>query len=246
MSLPAAEAPQFPPLWRPESVGRRGSAFDKALSEVLIEPVPGRLVYAEHEAILDAAVVLAPEMPLREAIGAVFAVTLGLADAIGALAPPEVAVHTVWPDRLAVNGAVAAGVRAAASTRDPAEEPDWLVVGITVAMQSGSDRPGLTAERTALHDEGCVEITAATLTETWSRHMLTRINAYLTDGFAPLKRDWSARCRTLGERVAVPGRGEGTFLGLDPIGGMLLRRSDTTETIPLTAILDDEWPNWRA
>ena len=68
-------------------------------------------------ATLSAAVALAPECALEDAMAMVFATALGFSDALGALAPPEVAVHMVWPAGLRVNGARCGGLRAAASTR---------------------------------------------------------------------------------------------------------------------------------
>lgn len=245
MSAPELAPPHFPPLWRGEPVPARLDPFEKALAAVMVEPEPGRLYWSQDVAAMRAAVVLAPEMALADAMGALFAVQLGTADAIGALAPPEIAVHFVWPDRMTVNGALCGRFRAAASTVEPGAEPDWLVIGAAVPVRPVPGRePGEHPGETTLSDEGCAEITAPRLVESWSRHTLVWINRFLDDGPGPLHRAWTAKADALGESVARPEAG--LFVGLDERGGMLLRRAGRTELLPLTLLLDPEWPTSRA
>ena len=59
---------------------------------------PGTVFYAVDEATLRVSVLLAPEETLKDAMRASFAITLGFNDALGTLAPPEVALHLGWPD----------------------------------------------------------------------------------------------------------------------------------------------------
>lgn len=237
----APTEPSFPPLWRGEPVPARLDPFEKALAAVMVEPEPGTLYWSQDHATMRGAMVLAPEMPLAEAMGAVFAVELGLADSLGALAPPEVAVHFVWPDRLTVNGALCGQVRAAASTADPRAEPDWLVIGVALPIRSSGGASGARPTATSLHDEGCIEITAPQLIESWSRHTLVWINRFIDDGLKPLHRAWNAKCDGLGETIAYPR--PGLFLGLDERGGMLLRQDAGTELLPLTLMLEPSWPD---
>ena len=191
---------------------------------------PGTVFYAPDEATLQVAILLAPEATLGEAIGVSFAVSLGFNDALGALAPPEVAVHLEWPDRVRVNGALCGRMRAAASTADPQAEPDWLVIGLEVPlMPTTASAPGETPDETCLHEEGCGAVTAPDLIETWARHMMNWLHIYLTDGFEPLHREWLAKAY---------GREDGTFLGLDEHGGLLLNEGGTTRILPLTQMLE--------
>ena len=64
------------------------------------------------------------------------ACAVGFQNALGALAPPEVAVHLDWAGGVRVNGAHCGRLRAAADTRDPLAVPGWLVVGLD---RTGSD-----------------------------------------------------------------------------------------------------------
>lgn len=229
--------PDFPPLLTGRAVGARVDPFDKALAQVLTgEVAPGLIHYAETGDVLRAAITLAPEQPLAQAVCAIYAVQLGLSDAIGALAPPEVAVQFTWPAGLKINGAACGGFRAAASTGDPAAEPDWLIVGVEVPILSPDADGGVTPDVTTLHAEGCVELTAPGIIECWSRHMLVWIHRYLSDGFAPLHEAWRGRCDGIGTEVTTPEAG--LFVGLDERGGMLLRRGDDTRLIPMTTMLE--------
>jgi biotin-(acetyl-CoA carboxylase) ligase len=208
-----------------------------ACAEAARDAEPGRIHYARTEDSLRAAVTLAPEQPLAEAIGILFAVQLGLIDALGALAPPEIAVHVQWPDRLRVNGALCGQFRAAASTVDPAAEPDWLVIGLDVPILPRDDiEPGEQPDETCLFAEGCGELTASELLEGWSRHMLVWIHTYLTEGFAPLHEAWRGKCDAIGSDVTQPR--DGHFVGLDERGGMVLRTGDETRLLPLTQMLE--------
>lgn len=218
---------EFPPLLT--GIAVPGAPLTAALASVDQEVEPGAVFYGSDPTRLQVALVLAPEEPLSGAIRVSFAATLGLNDALGALAPPEVAVHLVWPNGIKVNGADCGTVTAVASTSDPAAEPDWLILGLDVPIdQPGDGEPGHDPSRTTLYAEGCSEITAPDLTEAWARHMMNWLHIYMTEGFEPLHRAWLA---------VADGRGEGRFLGLDENGGLLVKDDDGTRLVPLTKLL---------
>ncbi len=230
------EAPTFPPLLRGEETPRGQDPFAKAVAQAALGTKPGLVAWTRDEAAMRAALVLAPEAPLERAMTATFAVALGLGDALGSIGPPEVAVHYVWPATIKVNGGDCGALRAAASTTDPAAEPDWLVVGVHVdyLLPTGDD-PGRTPEQTCLVEEGCIDVTPPLLLESWSRHTLSWINRWLDEGFRPLHDHWRARAWNMGEPLADGG----LFVGLDDTGGMLVRTAKTTELRPLTTMLED-------
>lgn len=227
-------APLFPPRLRGEEARPGEDVLDRAAQRAALGIDPGLIVWRAGGETVEAAVVLAPEVPLERAMGAVLAVANGLGDAIGALAPPEVAVHFDWPDGLRVNGARAGGFRARASTDDPAAEPDWLAIAIRVDLLPPVPPTGdVATDATGLYAEGCGEIAAVPLIESWSRHMLVWLNRLEDDGLAPVHRDWRARAWGMGEDLAAGG----TFMGLDEHGGQLVRHQDRTELRPLTTML---------
>lgn len=228
--------PTFPPLLSGEEVAPGQDPFAKAVALASLGTDAGRIVWARDPSRLAAAVVLAPDEPLERAIGVVFAVALGLGDALGALAPPEVAVHYVWPGGFRVNGAQCGELRAAAATDDPGAIPDWLVVGVTLPYLPPADtEPGADPDRTALVLEGCGEVTPLRLLESWSRHMLVWINRFIDEGLAPLHAAWRDRGWGIGE--ALPG--SGVFMGLDDLGGQLVKTPSGTELRPLTVLLEE-------
>lgn len=218
---------EFPPLLSGLAVA--GDPF-LAACEAAETADPGTVFYAPDDATMRAAILLAPETPLNHALGVSFAISLGMSDALGSLAPPEVAVHLEWPDRIRVNGALCGRMRAAASTADPGEEPDWLVFGIDIPVLSqGQLEPGANPDETCMHDEGCGEIGASALIEAWGRHMMNWLHIFLTEGFEPLHREWLAKAH---------GRETGGFLGLDEHGGLILKDDGTTRILALAEMLE--------
>ena len=226
---------EFPPLLT--GIVVTGDPFAAARASVEDEVEPGAVFYSVDPSRMQVAIVLAPEEPLDAALRVSFAITLGFNDALGALAPPEVGVHLVWPDRIKVNGAFCGALRVEASTGDPGAEPDWLAIGLDVPLVlPRENEPGHDPDRTALAEEGCGDIRTPELIEAWGRHMMNWLHIYLTDGFEPLHREWRAKGDGLGEPVTYPE--SGIFVGLDENGGMILKDESGTRILPLTAMLE--------
>ena len=234
MSDAGTEAPSFPPLLKGEKAPDGIDPFDKAKVTAMMGCDPGLVIWAGRADALSAAIVLAPEKPLVDAVSVLFAPAIGLVDALGALGPPEVAIHHVWPCAFRVNGALCGGLRVAASTTNPAEEPDWMVIGIDIPFLPEGDG-GEDPEHTCLFHEGCGEITPTQLLESWSRHSLHWLHRWLDDGLAPLHAAWRERAWQMGEPLAD---GSGTFMGLDEQGGMLVKSGEATRLRPLTEALE--------
>ncbi|MBD3679428.1 MAG: DUF4444 domain-containing protein [Rhodobacteraceae bacterium] len=233
--------PSFPPLLSGEATD--GDPFALAVARAKEGTDAGLITHRVRPDRLAAAVVLAPETPLRDALAMVLAAMNGFADAFGALSPSEVACQFVWPGGIRINGARCGSFRAAASTTNPANEPDWLVIGFEVPFFAEADaEPGDNPEETTLWDEGCSEIEPLRLLESWSRHLLVWIHEWEETGMSRLHEDWLGRAFTMGEDTAVTlgGRShEGTMLGLDEAGGLLLKTGTGTELVPLTEILEE-------
>ena len=231
--------PSLPPLF---SGAPAAEPFARAVAEARAGTDPGLITYRLRPDRLSAAIVLAPECPLEEAMAMVLAAANGFADAFGALAPSEVAAQFDWPGGFRVNGARCGGLRAAASTADPTAEPDWLVIGIDIPVFASGDRePGETPSETTLWDEGCSEVEPLRLLESWSRHMLVWIHTWLDGGMSRLHESWTGRAFGRDEEITVdlPGRTEtGTFIGLDAAGGLLLKSEGATRLLPLSLMLE--------
>ncbi|GGH30969.1 Biotin-(acetyl-CoA carboxylase) ligase [Cribrihabitans marinus] len=230
--------PTFPPLMQGQAVTAGADPFDRARALAALGCDAGTVVHNVQADRLRAALVVAPEVPLADAMAMMPLCGVGFQNALGALAPPEVAVHLGWDGTIRVNGARCGTLRVAAATDAPDAVPDWLVVGLDVAILQTAQAPGATPDVTALHDEGCAEVDPQTLLEAWARHTLNWINRWDGAGNAPLHGEWMGLAHGVGEAVEQGGL-TGTFLGVDERFGMLLRDGDQTHLLPLTTLLGD-------
>ena len=228
----------FPPLMSGQAVTGAEDPFRTACMKASLGCDAGLVVYNLGANSLSAALVFAPEVPLEEAMAMLPACGVGFQNALGALAPPEVAVHLGWAGGLRVNGAKCGHFRVAASTGDPEAVPDWLVVGFVLPLWPASDNPGDTPDETALYAEGCADVQAPELLESWARHTLNWISRWEAEGVRPLHDTWRELAQGMGEEVTQGGFA-GKFLGIDERFGMLLRDGETTHMIPATQLLEE-------
>ena len=227
----------FPPLLSGHAVSGQEDPFETACKKAILGCDAGLVIYNLAPDHLRAALVFAPEVPLRQAMAMLPTCGVGFQNALGALAPPEVAVHLEWQGQIRVNGARCGGLRAAASTTDPDAVPDWLVVGLELPLWPASEDSGNTPDDTALYAEGCADVEAPALLESWARHSLHWITRWEDEGSKALHSEWRGLAHGVGEDVVQSGL-SGTFLGIDEDFGMLLRAEDTTHLIPLTSLLE--------
>jgi BirA family transcriptional regulator, biotin operon repressor / biotin---[acetyl-CoA-carboxylase] ligase len=253
----------FPPLLSGLPVAGEADPLDAAIAQAALGCDAGLVVYNLGASELRASIIFAPEVPLEDAMAMLPACGIGFQNALGALAPPEVAVHLDWAGGIQVNGAACGRLRAISATADPAQVPDWLVIGLELPLwpasdgpgtddlasdgqgsdrlgsdRLGSDRPGDTPDQTALYAEGCADVDAKALLESWARHTLVWINRWSDEGAAPLHSEWRGLVPGIGEETRQ-GALSGTFLGVDERFGMLLRDQEgTTHLIPLSSQLE--------
>lgn len=235
--------PSFPPRLKGLATGP-ANPFSVAIAEAEKGVDSGLLTWSLSPERLRAALVLAPEMALEPAMAAFCACGVGIQNALGALAPPETAVHLDWTGGVRMNGGHVGGLRVAAATHDPKVEPDWLVVGLELTLVLPDNmEPGETPDWTSLQQEGCAEIDPAHILEAWSRHSLLWLNG-LDDakGRADLHREWNGIAWKIGEDISLPidgTRHSGTFLGVDENFGILLKLNEKTHLVPASRLLED-------
>lgn len=230
-------APCFPPLLRGVALPAGTDPLARAVAQAAGGCDAGLVFHDVQADRLRASIVFAPEVTLDRAMAMLPTCAVGLQNALGALAPPEVGVHLGWDGGVYVNGARCGRLRAACDRTMPDQVPGWLVIGLELRVMTFSDAPGETPDETSLHDEGCAEVDPAQLLEAWARHTLVWINRWSDEGAAPLHAEWTGLVRDLGAEVEIGGR-TGTFLGVDENFGMLLREGTVVHQIPLTTLIE--------
>ncbi len=233
--------PTFPPLFQAQGLSGSADPFAKACAQALLGCDAGLVVHNVSAGLLRAAIVFAPEVGLQQAMPVMIACGIGFQNALGALAPPEVAVHLTWQGEILINGAHCGHLRVASSHSNPEDTPSWIVVGLELPLiPQDEGAPGHTPDQTCLYEEGCVDVNATQLLEAWVRHTLIWINRLTDEGTKPLHAEWRGLAKGLGEEVQIDLSGvqhSGVFMGVDEHFGMLLRSGDDTQLLPLSALL---------
>lgn len=238
------EIPHFPPLFESLALSGTADPFAKACTQAIMGCDAGLVVHNIAADQLTAAIVFAPEVPLLDALPVLIACAIGFQNALGALAPPEVAVHLDWPGGILVNGARCGGLRVAAASTDADAIPDWIVVGLELPLTlPNHTAPGSTPDQTALYEEGCVDVAPQDLLSAWLRHTLVWINRMEEEGLKPLSAEWRGLAHGLGEQVTwtlQETQHTGLFVGTDERFGALLRTDDDTRLLPMTCLIEGE------
>ena len=227
----------FPPLMSGEAVTGATNPFETACLRAAMGCDAGLVVYNLGASTLSAALVFAPEVSLTKAVAMLPVCGVGFQNALGALAPPEIAVHLEWAGGIRINGASCGQFRMMADPIDGDAQPDWLVVGFVLPLWPDSEDTGYTPDRTALFAEGCADVQAPALLESWARHTLHWISRWEEDGAAALHSEWRGLAHNMGEEVRQ-GDLTSTFVGVDEDFGLLLRDAQTTHLIPLSTLLE--------
>jgi len=98
--------PVLPPLYS----ATRSSLPRAALRQKAGNLPEGTLLWSDANGRLALALLLDSETSFKESAPVALAAVIAMGDAIGALAPPVVAVTNAWPDRIEVNGALIGGI----------------------------------------------------------------------------------------------------------------------------------------
>ena len=236
---PYAPALDLPPPFRPVTLREAGDAFAHAV-RIAADEGAGTLVHVGRFDLIEFALVLEPDEPLREARRAFYAGMAALTDALAAHAPPEKMIHVEWPDAVFVDGALVGGGRLA-WPEGAAEDvrPDWLVFGAMVrAAAMETIEPGLRPLSAALEDEGFEDLGSGRLVESFARHVMVQLDAWQEQGFGAVARNY----------LPYLGLQPGLRRDIDDNGDLLTRRNSKvaperrvlTDALAATAWLDRE------
>ena len=198
----------LPPPYTLVPLRESGDAFAHAC-RIAGETGAGTLVHVGRFDLIEFAVVLEPEEPLRSARRAFFAGMTALADAIGAHCPPDRDLTFAWPDTVVFNDAPIGGGRLGwPETCAEDETPGWLVFSaMLIATHMGGREPG-SLITTSLEDEGFGD--GQVLVESFARHLMVWFDVWSERGFEPVAKAYLARLpkRKAGESRTIGADGD--------------------------------------
>ncbi len=229
MSAPLNFDPSFPPLLSGQPVLPPLDPADVAVEAATGgKAEAGDFFWSCDASRISYAIVLEPEVVRDRVPEMLFVAMTAMADAIGAVSPPELAITWRWPNLIYANDArVGIASLAVSEESDGTGAPAWIVVSINLALVPDAvQEPGTTPDQTTLWDEGAGEIETVPALESLARHFLTWVHRWESDGFHPVHEAWLFRCDGYKKPVTVKTADaalQGTFLGLDETGNLLLK-----------------------
>lgn len=232
---PFEQVLDLPPPFTLVTLRERASAFAHAV-EIAPQCGAGTLVYVGRFDLAEFAVVLEPEEPLHVARRAFYAGMVALCDALVVYAPPQKMVTIDWPDAVRIDGGLLGGGQLGWPSDAPEDEPPpWLVFGTMIRTVSMTgEEPGVHPLATALEQEGFDDVGAASVTETFARHLMAAIHGWQSDGFNSVAREFIGR---------LP-RAAGTSYQIADNGDLLVRRESTTDIERLALLPALRTPSW--
>lgn len=153
-------------------------------------------------------------------LGMVAAVAAG--EALDAIMPPPARIFFKWPNDILVNGSKVGGILLESTARKPGNL-EWLVLGLGINVQNfpkGTEFPA-----TSLRHESDYPVTVEEVLENFCRSFLRWNNAWLEQGFAPVRQAWLGRAWKRGEAIEARIEDEkidGIFRDVDEDGALLL------------------------
>lgn len=199
----------------------------------------GDLLWVRDLNVLNYALVLEPDVDREKALQMIHTQLVALGDAIGAIAPPEVAITHRWPNDVLANGAKIGEVTAILSEDDDtAGTPRFMVIATHINVRPTSDdlNPGLDQTKTTLWDEGCGDLDAMQLLASSARHLMAWIHTWQEEGMQPILTLLDGRMER-GHALDIAGQ-TGTFMGMDENANLFLKTENGTRIIKTSDALD--------
>src|SRR5436190_24278785 len=139
--------PVLPPLYTAIRLSAQLGSPRAALLHKAGNLPEGTLLWSDANGRLAPPLLLDSETSFQECAPVALVAVVALGDAIGALAPPVVAVTNAWPDRIEVNGALVGG---AALHALPGAR--LLLEGEVLGSSAAEYEPGEKPKFTSLHE----------------------------------------------------------------------------------------------
>ncbi len=237
----AEDVSRFPPLITPFRLRERQDAFAEAIRGASRAGEDylgaGSLFYVGRFELIEFAVVLEPQEPLRIARKIFYAGMNALADALAVLSPPEKAIEFRYPGSLYFDGALVGGGRLGVPEGcGEHEAPAWLVFGAMVRAGGMRDLGlGLGPEITTLDDEGFAEWNPPEFAASFARNFLVEVDSWAERGMAGIGPRYLARLEK--------SRGE-TRRGIDENGDLLVHKAEQTAAARVSLVEGLKKPGW--
>ncbi|MFM8750481.1 biotin/lipoate--protein ligase family protein [Rhabdaerophilum sp.] len=234
--LTNAETTKFPPLVKPCRLREIEDSFEIAKARAA-EFGAGSMFYVGRFALIDFALVLEPEEPLRLSRKILFAGMNALAETLANIAPPELPIEFVYPASLHFDGALIGGGRIAWPEGCGEDDvPEWLVFGAMIRAGGMRDLGiGLSPSVTTLDDEGFDAWNPEEFAASFARHFMIEADSWAEKGF-----------RAIGPRYLerLPRMKGDVKRGIDSNGDLLVHRNstDAPERLPLLSRINP--PEW--
>ena len=236
----------LPPLLTLHAIVSDADPFEAACVKAATgERGAGDVVFAAADVLAARiAIVLEPEVSALQSRQMLVLAAVALADALGALLPPKVAIEHRWPGTLLLNGAAGPTLSMRMAEANGDTPPCWLVLGVEVplALPEGSGEIGTTPDRTVLAEEGGVDVTSAAVLQSFAARFLSWLDVWQERGFEPVTHHWLFRAE--GRTSPVPVRlfdetVVGRVLGLDEAANLrlALAEGDSERTLDLAAAM---------
>ena len=221
------DPPLLPPILTAIPVLKNLDVFAKAIA-VASNSEPGTVLYAEDSEYIELAVVLSPEVSKIKCNQMLYIMMVAAGDAIGALAPPEVAVTYSFPGFIYLNRGEAGLVKTeVAPTSADHLIPDWMVVGIKIRLNNNIEinEDQINKDITSLADEGGGYVSRTRAIESMSRHFLAWISQWEDEGFKSVVDVWNKR-REETKNIQLIDKQEVSWIGLDENGQAIVKLND--------------------
>ena len=216
------DAPQLPPMFSCQLVELGKDPLDEAVASASSGDV-GTVFYSNDSDTLSLAITLGPEVKKSQALQVHYVMMLGLSDALGALAPPEIEISHLWPNLIFMNRGLMGKTILLDSGGDRDKIPEWMVVGLRLRLKVESKKLHQQIEMTSLEDEGASFLSNIRIIEAIVRHFLSWLNTWQDEGFKPVHSKWSER---IVEKITVNDVLEdlkGEWISLDDTGLALFK-----------------------
>jgi len=223
------DPPLLPPILTPIPVVNGIDVFAKAIA-VAGKSETGTVLYSENPEYVEVAIILSPEIPKIKCNQMLYIMMVASGDAIGALAPPEVAVTYAFPGFIFLNRGEAGLVKVEiAPSNDDQSIPDWMVVGLKLRLNNNIEinENEVNADVTSLADEGGGYVSRTRAIESLSRHFLAWVSQWEDEGFKPVTEVWNKR-REETKVVTLKSGQEVSWVGLDE-NGLAIVKSNAQE-----------------